>query len=360
MARMSKYVEESFKCPAFSDYYNLSRFLINKKGIWKGALLLPTNDPQIECLAKYKEELSKHFIVPIPDYQTVKLFLDKKETYTIAGKAGIQYPFTIYPEYISDVKKHYNKINYPVMIKPRERHKFYNIFGRKLFIANNKKELINKLGICFTGNLNVMITEIIPGPDTNLYSYNFYIDRNRKELAGICQQKLRQAPPNFGVGRVTKTVANQEIVKLSTQLLKYLPGFYGSGNIEFKLDLRDNTYKLMEMNGRPILQNRLFTKAGVNFPYILYQDWVNNESVKTSNYTKELYWINLCDDLCYSLFNQANENYNISEYLKPYIKNSIFALESISDPMPMVYFWVSNIAKIYNFVVNKEYKMNFY
>ena len=105
IARVSKYVSKAYKCPVWTDYEGLKKLLLDKKDNLGSGILIPTGDLQIEFLAKYKNELVKHYIVPVPDSKTVKLFLDKKETYKIAKTAGIAFPSTYYPESIEDALK---------------------------------------------------------------------------------------------------------------------------------------------------------------------------------------------------------------------------------------------------------------
>jgi predicted ATP-grasp superfamily ATP-dependent carboligase len=41
--------------------------------------------------------------------------------------------------------------------------------------------------------------------------------------------------------------------------------------VEYKLDVRDGRYKLMEINPRTVSANELAIRAGVDFPWIVYQ-----------------------------------------------------------------------------------------
>lgn len=356
IARVSKYVSKAFKCPLWSDYKAIKNFLVKNRKVLKDGILIPTTDFQIETLAIYKKELSNYYTVPVPDCKIVNAFLDKRETYRIARKAGIDFPFAFYPCSIEEALRNLKDMQFPLMIKPRERDKFLDIFEKKLFIVNDKRELITKLELCLKNNLKVMITEIIPGPDTRLYEYDFYVDKNGEIITGIGHVKLRQTPPNFGIGRVQKTIVNKEVEKLTKRFLSHLPGFFGPGQIEFKLDHRDKKYKLIEMNGRLTLQIELFAKAGINFPYLYYQDWINSKSAVSKNYIENFYWIHLFNDLKNIVFRHKEENYSLTDYINPYLKKHIYGIESLSDPIPMILFWLQKIQKIPNFIRNNSNK----
>jgi D-aspartate ligase len=349
-ARGSKYVSDAYKCPLWSDYKAIKNFLIKKKNVLKNGILIPTTDFQIETLAIYRKELSQYYTVPVPEYKVVEKFLDKMETYRIAKKAGIDIPYTFYPKSEEEALKNLQDMQFPLIIKPRERDKFLDYFNKKLFIIYDKSELIEKLRLCFKNGFKVMITEIIPGPDTQLYEYDFYVDKNGEIICGIGHVKLRQTPPNFGIGRVQKTIINKEVEELTKKFLRHLPDFFGPGQIEFKFDHRDNKYKLIEMNGRLTLQNELFARAGINLPYLYYQDWVKNKSIVTNSYIENFYWIHLYNDLKNFAFRRRQENYSLNDYIYPYLKKHIYGIESLSDPKPMILFWSQKFKNLSRYI----------
>ena len=354
VARVSKYVSKAYKCPSWTDHEAVKDFLLNRKDDLKNGILIPVGDHQVEILAKYKKELSKFYIVPVPNYEIAKLFLDKKKTYRIAKKAGIDFPLTFYPKSEEEALANAQNMQFPLMIKPREMHNFLFVTKMKLYIVRDKRELKQKLRTCFKQNFKIMITEIIPGPDSRLYEYDFYIDKNGEMIAGMGQIKLRQHPPNFGIGRVLKTIVNKDIEELTKKFLKYIPGFFGPGQLEFKLDYRDGKYKLIEMNGRLTLQAELYAKAGINFPYLFYQDWVNGKSTKIYNYIEDFHWIHLSKDILNSFLRHPEENYSYIEYIKPYFKKHVYCIESLSDPKPMILYYLLGIHKLSSFLRLKK------
>ena len=57
---------------------------------------------------------------------------------------------------------------------------------------------------------------------------------------------------------------------LSRELLRKFV-YRGLVAVEFKHDARDGTYRLMEINPRTVSGNQLAIRAGVDFPWIVYQ-----------------------------------------------------------------------------------------
>jgi predicted ATP-grasp superfamily ATP-dependent carboligase len=344
IARFSKYVVRSYRCPDWTKFEEIFHFLIRRGKELNGGVFIPTSDLHIEFLSKYKIPLSKYYSVPVPDGNITKLYLDKKETYEMARLSGIDTPVCVYPQSKKEALEMVRMVQFPMMIKPRERDIFFLLFHQKLFVVNNLEELSSKLDLCLENNINAMVAEIIPGADTQLFEYNFYVDKSGNVKAGMGHVKVRQAPANFGIGRVIKTSKNTAVEKLARKFIKQIPGFFGPGQIEFKYDQRDGKYKLIEMNGRLGLQNELYAKSGANFAYMFYQEWANrNISTISNTHDNEYYWIHLYYDLINFILHRNKENANLRDYIRPYIKKHTFCIERLNDPRPMLMYWLLKI-----------------
>jgi predicted ATP-grasp superfamily ATP-dependent carboligase len=66
------------------------------------------------------------------------------------------------------------------------------------------------------------------------------------------------------------TVEAPEVAELSRRLLAAFD-YQGFVGVEFKRDVRDGTYRLMEINPRTVSGNQLAISAGVDFPWIGYR-----------------------------------------------------------------------------------------
>ena len=58
----------------------------------KGGLIVPTNDDYVALVSQNRERLSKHFIVPVPDWEIVGAMFDRVTAYAMAESAGIKVP----------------------------------------------------------------------------------------------------------------------------------------------------------------------------------------------------------------------------------------------------------------------------
>ncbi|MBN1502103.1 hypothetical protein JW930_01045 [Candidatus Woesearchaeota archaeon] len=353
----SKYVFHKVKIKNYLDRKELYDLLIKNKKKWKGLLVIPGSDESALALAYYRKQLSKHYVLPVSGYNTLSKVVDKKETYKLADKAGVPRPKTWCPKTLKEIHNLKREIIFPCILKPHLRHNFYKIFKTKLFYINNFQELKKKFMLCIKHKVDVMISELIPGEDTNLYGYSFYIDKNYKFRGGMLDQKLRQAPPKFGVGRVIRTLHNDEIAALAKKFLKQSPKYTGPGKIEFKYDARDGKYKLIEMNARIILWVHFMAKLGINYPYLMYEDWINSKQIKIKDYKDNIYWMHLYNDVLYFMSKKRKlDNLTFGKFISPYLHRKVLAIESIKDPMPMIIHWRSNANDFFNWVNKKLFR----
>ena len=183
----------------------------------------------------------------------------------------------------------------------------------------------------------MVLQEIIPGPDENLYKLHGYINSQGQMTGKFFYKKLRQNPPQFGVMRVgISTERNPEVEQLTQKLLNHV-NYQGYFNSEFKRDPRDGIFKLIEVNCRMPRGGMLPAAAGVNYPWMIYSDLIMNQQLDIKEYKEGFYWIELYADLSNLIKRRKKENINLRDYLKPYLdKNRVFADLDFRDMKPFM------------------------
>ena len=334
-AHFSKFVSaKTGRISPDKENIKLLDFLMNLNKDWDGAFLLPASDPSAVFIARNRGELANRFVPAVQGWEVISRIINKAALYEQAGKIGIPAPTVFYPDGAESLIEKRDELTFPCILKPYETHKFYPVFQRKSLLVRDFGELLKKYTLVRENNLRVMVSEIIPGADDHLYDYVSYIDRRGSVSAEACMQKMRQHPPGFGMARVSRTVpVIPEIRDLSLQLLRSF-SYRGFSAAEFKFDRRDNKYKLMEINVRPVLQERLLLAAGINFPYIAYMDHIEEVRHSCTTCDPGIYWIDLVRDL-HSFFKwRKRENWTYKDYLQPYFEKKVFCSPLFDDPVP--------------------------
>lgn len=335
IARFSRYGKRFIKCPSPGDeavFLNFLEDLAQKENL-KGWVVFPTNDQTVYCLSKYRKELEEYYRIPTPSWDVVKFAYDKRLTYQLAQKVGIATPQTFYAKGLKDLEK--MEVEFPVVIKPAIKAHFFSRTWLKAIRADNKKELINKFRkvLSVIDISEIMIQELIPGVPDNLFSFCSFF-KNGEVLGKVIARRPRQRPMDFGTASYVETVNIPELEEIGKKILR-LMNYYGLSEVEFIQDPRDGKYKLLEINARIWAWQTLAIRAGVDFPYLLYQDMLGKD-VRSDFFRENIKWIRLKSDIPTVITMILKNRMNITDYLNSLRGNKEFAVLSIKDPLPFI------------------------
>ncbi len=344
VARLSRYVVGSLQVPhperdgdAFVDT------LLSLGDRLHGGVVIPTADEAVRDVARAKAALERHFVVACPDADVVERFIDKRHTYDLAAERGIPIPKTLVPRDAQDVEEFHKRVTYPCLVKPRESHRYVWHFDAKLAVANSRREMREEYEAAVEAGVDVVIQELIPGPDCNGVNHNAY--RWDGEILAECTaRKLRLAPPRFGIPRVVVSADIPAVVEPGRAILEALE-LEGFACTEFKFDARDRTFKLLEVNGRPNLSSLLSIRSGLNFPWIAYRHLTTGERPPPVRPRRGLYWIDETRDVPLSATRAGRDARPMQEILRPWFRDHVFAVYDPDDMAPLVRGAAGNVGR---------------
>jgi D-aspartate ligase len=260
--------------------------------------LFITSDDFLLPVSRNRKELEQHYLMNLPSPQIIECIADKYRQYTLALNAGISVPETFFVENIDQVLEIADRIPFPAFIKGAEVTLWRKKMGvtSKGFVVNTREELISTFEMVFRRGANGLVQELIPGPDTNHYKSSCYLSRKGEILLAFGLQKIRQQPVGFGFGCLVQSVDYPEMLSLGKDFFSRI-GYRGVGSAEFKLDMRDNKLKLIELNPRYWQQNALAEKCGMNFPLMDYMELTDCEPKAILNYRAGIKWVNIYSDI---------------------------------------------------------------
>jgi D-aspartate ligase len=345
IAQHSRWATEGVELQQFhGSPDSLIDLLLSRKESWRRRAVFPTNDHAAVVMARNRELLSRHYAVSMPEWQTAEALLDKWRTVQTAARLGIETPQifgwaspTGGEPSCESVDS--SRITFPVVVKPRHSHLFYEKFRKKLLLVNSPVELAGALAQFREAGLDAALQEWIPGPDSSFFNYSVFIDRNGEPHGGFSMRKLRKAPPFFGVCRVAETWDEVGLREPTLALLKEI-GWRGMANAEYKLDPRDGRFKLMEINGRCFLMQGLPLKAGINYPLMAFKDLSGEQIDAPDGNGWRGVWIHSFADIVYTLFAWNRERVSVGSYLSPYFRKKAHAVWDMRDPVPFLAQWL--------------------
>lgn len=337
IARASRFVQQSVRVRDLRNESSLldALGLARKRFGLSGWVLYPTRDENVAALSSNRDMLARDFRVPTPGLASIRHIWDKRETYRLAKRLSIPIPMTWFPR--SDAEVAAIEFDGPLVIKPAIKEHFFYTTGVKAWRSNNRAELeaAFRRAVNIVGDGEVIVQELIPGNGSEQYAY-CALFCGGQSVASMTVRRCRQHPSDFGrASTYVETISLPDLSEPSIRFLRNID-YYGLVELEFKHDIRDRTYKLLDVNGRTWGYHSLGRSAGVDFPYLLFLDQLDNR-ISEMHARPGVRWIKLTTDLPNAVRDISAGNLRARDYLPTLLSVNTEAVFSLRDPLPGLY-----------------------
>lgn len=298
LARFSKYCEALFVSSDAENYEkNLKKTLIDLGRRLRSSLVIfPTSDFFVNFLSSNNSQLKKYFLFNVPSSDVLRLIVNKFETDRMAQSLGIRSPKTVEMGLSETAGSISKSLSFPCIVKPKD--SFSIAFPWKNKIIATQNELENFLKKYHSLKEHVVIQEIIPGEEQNIYQCTAYIGY-QSEAQFFTMQKIHQRPPGYGVATLGRSVTVPKLIAATKNLLSGI-GYTGFASVEFKQSDNDDNYYLIEVNPRLPWYNALFLASGVNFPYRCFIDLSKgkeHDGLPVDMQKDDVYWMHFSHEI---------------------------------------------------------------
>lgn len=297
------------------DPYNLMRKLLDLHEEYEYIIIFPTDELHIEMLLSIYDHINSFCFLPFNERNFFSVYA-KYDQYLWCKKLKIPCPKTILLDKPTGYGKILKMLKLPVIIKPNVRYdiefKNMRIYTQSDHTASQK--LIEKY--LYKG-IKFVVSEIISGNDDQIFAYICYRNRNGDILNEWAGNKLSQHPNSFGTFASARNLYQPLVVEQSRKLVEEM-NVFGIASPEFKYDFRDGTYKIIEINFRSMMWNRIGNLSGVYIQYTQYLDAIRALPIRYSQITNQRI------HLCYFKYELLNLLYR-PNYFKTFIKNLFVA-----------------------------------
>lgn len=345
----------TFLCPDpdinETDWLNF--ILKFKTTSFKKPVLFITSDKFVLPVMKNTSLLSNYFLFNYSNKSLTERLSNKKHLMELANKEQVPIPKTIFFKEIHSLNADIDSLHFPCVIRPEYGKKWLEpplksiVNGVKLMKVKDPAELLFWLEKISPYDNNLIIQEIIEGPDSNLLYLVCYLDENQKCLGYFCGQKLRIVPIHFGSASYMRTVSAKPVLEQALTFLKKNK-YFGPAGVEFKKDDRDGMYKLVEINTRFGLWDIMGTKLGVDLFYIAYLDLIKTKQTPFIPHEKELYWLSLTRDITAFKLYHKEGSLTFIDWIKSFFKRTYFADLYWSEPIIMYHIFIKHyISKLF-------------
>jgi predicted ATP-grasp superfamily ATP-dependent carboligase len=321
----------------FKDTDNLLNILLQDKIANKKALLIPTNDALVGFLSDNYEKLNEKYYLSIPPKEITEIAFNKRKTYQAAMDAGVPIPESYFPDTEEMILKYSDTVKYPVIIKPAVMYNFYATSGKKVFLCNNKEDLIQnyRKAIKIIPKEEVIVQEMLNGGAKNLFSFASYA-KNGEVYGSFTANRIRQKPMDFGVATTfAVSVVNERVEKLAEKFLNAI-NYTGLSEVEFMYDAKTEDYKLIEINPRTWKWHSMANIVGINLIEMMIKD-IQGEKIEKQRNTKEkLAWVEQLTDFFIVFTEIIKGKMSFRDYYKTWKLKKEYATFDRRDPLPAI------------------------
>ncbi|MDF0599623.1 hypothetical protein P1J78_02655 [Psychromarinibacter sp. C21-152] len=333
----SRDVAEALPVPAGvapHDYW--AALLLSPDGSrFAGHVVMAMDDDAIAFVIAHADALRARYRLERFDTRLRADMLDKARTIELAAQADVPAPRHWRVSDPADLPAIRDALTFPVMVKPIHTWRFVQAFGRKLFIVEDSyDEVVEKVALAAERGLEVMVVEMIPGPDSLLSSYYTFIGDDGRPQFHYTKRVLRRLPANRGPAVYHVSEWLPETAEAGLRYLQGI-GWRGLANIEFKRDPRDGRLKVIEINTRLTAAHRLLVRAGVPTDLFVYCDATGQPGPSVQSYRQGLtLWYPLRDVRAFLELNRAGK-LTLRAWLGTLpVRRLMLPLFSLRDPLP--------------------------
>ena len=290
-------------------------------------VIFPMEEVTLLLLARHRDLFDPLAFLPIPSYEKIQFVRDKEKLLKFAMERGIPCPRTFFFRTPEEVKT--SRVRLPAVVKPRIGS---GAFG--VHYVNEGQDLLAAYLAVHQKYPFPLVQERIPR-EGDSFGVSVLFDESSKVKAAFVHRRLREYPISGGPSTLRESVLYPELLEMGLSLLRALDWF-GVAMVEFKMDPRDNTPKLMEVNPRFWGSLQLGIFSGVDFPYLMYRMAKGErfKSVLTYEVGRRCRWF-LPGDL-FHFFRNPYRFHLSPPFFEFFNQNTCYDIISSEDPWPVL------------------------
>lgn len=231
-------------------------------------VLISSHDGTVAMLRAHRARLEQRVRLALADERALTIAVNKERTLAVARRLGLHVPREVVVRGVGDVPVALNEIGLPAVIKPCESWVWHGRegtwVGPQLVVnsdeARRAVEAVTRFGEA------VLFQQLLTGRREAVS----FLYANGEVYARFAQWAMRTRPPLGGQSVVRQSIAIPADIGAHAESLVRDINLEGYSEVEFRRD-GDGVPYLMEINPRLSASVEVAVRAGVDFPYLLYQ-----------------------------------------------------------------------------------------
>jgi D-aspartate ligase len=287
-------------------------------------LLIPCGDNYSELVSRFQSELRESFIVAAPPHDLLKRLVNKASFYELCARHGIDHPRTrtITAADAMDIGALEVPFDFPVALKPSDSVAYLDVRfpGRKkAFVLGSIDEVRSVVARIYQAGYadTLVLQEYIPGDDSQMRVINAYLDAQSSVRMICLGNPLLEdhAPDLIGNYTAIRSTSDQVLYDRIQAFLEGI-GYVGFANLDLKVDARDGSTRLLELNPRQGRSSFYVTLAGYNLARYVVQDRVLDRRSDTVYGSNEVLWMQIPRRVFFRYTESAQERRRARELIR--------------------------------------------
>ena len=276
----SRWCQQKFVAPSYEQnteaYFTYLEQVLNQTG---AQVLITSSDGTLEVLRKYRKQLEPRVRIALAKESALSIAINKDQTLEIAARLGIGVPRGVNVKSVNEVAAAMKEIGLPAVVKPVESW----VWGEQ-----KGSRLVCKL-VTTLDEARLAVEELTSSGGSTLFQKFLsgrreavsFLYANGEIYASFAQWAKRTQPPLGGTSVLRQSIVIPADIGDQAERLVREIDLEGYSEVEFRRDGEGHPY-LMEINPRLSASVEVAVRAGVDFPYLLYQ-WANGDRIDHVN-----------------------------------------------------------------------------
>jgi D-aspartate ligase len=234
-------------------------------------VLFLTEEEAVRIASEARELLLSSYRFRLGPHSLMLELTHKEGVQAQAERHGLPIPRAVRLNRQSDLDALEN-LRFPCVLKPGLKHAGYGARFKKAYVVNSADEARKLFDEISPVLPDLVVQEWIEGGDDAIYFCLQYMGSNGRAVASFTGRKLRAWPPQVGGTASCMSAADAgEELNAMTERFFAAVGFQGMGSMEYKRDVRDGRFYVVEPTvGRTDYQEEVATINGNNLPFAAY------------------------------------------------------------------------------------------
>ncbi len=240
------------------------------RGLGRRSLIVCTGDEMAVVVARHRDELEEHFVLPAVAPELPAQLADKKSLAELCRGHGFAAPRSVFVDSMADLEAVIGELTLPVAVKSTALRGMPQSVENTT-IVTTREDLLD-LARTWREPFATLMQDYIPDEVSEDWFSHGYCDGTATARVVFTGRKVRCWPVRGGATAAAYTSVNPELARLSAAFCAQV-GYRGIFDIDWRLDLRTGEYLLLDFNPRAGAQFRMFENdAGIDVVRAMHLD----------------------------------------------------------------------------------------